>query len=445
VRTKSFIKHEVYWPEPKNARGINSYEDEWKAFIGPFQKAVDEKLFKALPYFIKGLNPRDRPRLLFDKLGRNRVMSTDFSSFEAHHIGEMAKVGVFWIMHMLRGVTFKSHFRRVLVRMFQGTNTSRFKHLTVSVAERLMSGAMWTSSANGVLNLLIMSFLNAKAKYPAASNEWLVENHELYFTGFVEGDDGICLDNDIPDSLITDLGINLTWERHPNFGTASFCGALCSLDDLVVIADPIKWLAKMTVAPPKYLHSSRNVKMSLVRALALSGLYQYRDCPVIGPICWSLCKRTSGFSIDRVTAEQDAWKRDLLVAANRRETWSTQPVVKPSVRDLVAEMFGVSVPDQLYLESLFIDPDENGIECEISHLLSVQQLRHRLDFVYKRENDINFANFFSSPLDPQHIVAQIMMNGKKPTVKHKPSLAIDRAYDQPTRPIPLELLETRPD
>ena len=48
-------------------------------------------------------------------------------------------------------------------------NECSFKHVHASVDERLMSGALWTSSANGMLNLLLSSYISARTVLPNAA------------------------------------------------------------------------------------------------------------------------------------------------------------------------------------------------------------------------------------------------------------------------------------
>lgn len=347
--SKSFLKKEGYG-KIKQPRAINSYVDASKAILGPLQHAIDKKTFST-KWFVKGKNPNTWPQLLLERFGDNPVMGTDFSSFEAHHRGAFAFVVHYWVMHMVRDCGQSNAYLRLVSRMMRGTNKTEFSAIRAEIDERLMSGAMWTSSANGVLNLLIMSYLNARTCNKTAPPAELATNIDEYFQGFVEGDDGICIDRQVEQSLIDRLGVVLKFETASHFSRASFCGIVCDVSDptkLEVIKDPIKVLRNFFIIDGKYANSSDKVHMALLRAKAYSLMCNHHNSPIIGPLCDKVCEMTRGVSI-RVTSETD-FKRSFIEETLAKKLWQKKSHVTPASRLLTEEMFGVTCEQQLRFE-----------------------------------------------------------------------------------------------
>lgn len=344
---KSFVKNEAY-DEGKNARGINSYSDLSKALVGAIISDSDHKTFST-KWFVKGSNPRDWPEKLREVLGLEKVVETDFSSFEAHHSGPLAGIVRHWIMHMIRHVATNS-LKRLISQMVMGRNRIEFKHLTAEIDQRLMSGAMWTSSANGVLNLLLMSYLSLRSQFPEMDSAELVDKVDSNFSGLVEGDDGICVDRGFNTNIIADLGLKLKFEHHDFYGDASFCGIVCTPNMKNVVTDPVKVISRLFVLDKKFVSAKSNVQLSLLRAKALSLKVNFNDCPVIGPLCQRICDLTRGHDVRPVTSEND-WKMSKLIPiAVKEKVWQRKPVVDWESRVLVSERFGVPVSLQLEWE-----------------------------------------------------------------------------------------------
>jgi len=82
-KVDSFVKTESY-PEFKHARMINSRNDKFKCYSGPFFKAMENEVYK-YHSFIKHVPVPDRPALIcaLDKSGGFKY-ATDFTAFESH-------------------------------------------------------------------------------------------------------------------------------------------------------------------------------------------------------------------------------------------------------------------------------------------------------------------------------------------------------------------------
>lgn len=277
LRVMSFIKDEFY-ASPKNARAINSYSDESKTLLGALLHAMDKKTF-ATKWFVKGTNPRDWPSKLEDIFSGDPVVTTDFSSFEAHHHDGLARVAYFWAMHMSRGLTKVKALRDMIALMMLGVNEITFRHTRVEVKQRLMSGAMWTSSANGVLNLCLMAYMSAKSQNipPHDRARWAVEE----FRCLVEGDDGLTAEYHIRPELPQRLGLRLKPVSSHDYSTAGFCSIYCARQSRVVIKDPIEALRKMFVLSSRYKDFSEKKKRALLRVKAMSYMSIFPSCPII--------------------------------------------------------------------------------------------------------------------------------------------------------------------
>lgn len=345
--SQSFGKHEAYM-EDKHMRAINSPSDLSKVILGPLIYASDKATFKT-KWFVKGSDPRDWPERLVELFGDRAVMETDFSSFEAHHRAAFAEIIHFWLTYMTGHLS--TELQKCLIeRLVLGTNVAVFKYITVAIKQRLMSGALWTSSANGVLNLLIMAFLNARSVSDAEPEE-LARNIDAYFRGLVEGDDGICEKRGVKVELIRKLGLDLKFEEHDNFGHANFCGITCALDSRVILTDPIAVLRKFFVLPPKYMEADSSVQAELMRSKAISYLYLYHDCPIIGWLAYRVCELTRGRGV--ICLEKHAHEKWILRNCDLTsgKPWLVPPRVSMSARQHMEAVFGVTVSKQLELEA----------------------------------------------------------------------------------------------
>jgi hypothetical protein len=252
-------------------------------------------------------------------------------------------------MHMVRNLPKANYLKRLLVRMIKGTNVCRFKHVTATIEERLMSGVMWTSLGNGLLNLIIMSYLSARSKYPNKSVPELAREISN-FHALIEGDDGMCRDFPQNENIIADLGIKLKFNKYDNFGCASFCGQVCDPEERRIVADPMRVLRRFFALPRQYVRARDSKKYGLMRAKALSLKYQYPHAPVVGALCdWAL-DITRGHSTEGFRAVLEAHKVDILVKATESKVWLEKANPSLQSRSLVQNKFGLSISRQIEIE-----------------------------------------------------------------------------------------------
>lgn len=348
-RVDAFIKLEGY-DEPKNPRAICSPSDESKVYLGPMCHAIDKATFSSVPYFVKGTDPKEWPRRLQELFGANPVTGTDFSSFEAHQRGIFADIICYWFRHMTRKVPGACTRVKVIKQLVKGRRTIKFPCSIAQVDERLMSGAMWTSSSNGLLNLLIMSYLSLHARHPDLDGAELLTKLDD-FVGLVEGDDGICRRFDPLPGDIERLGCRLKMSASESFDKAGFCKIICDPESLDTIRDPIKVLSHFFVLDPK-LEKSRPAKIhAMLRAKALSFKYVAGNCPIIGVLADEVLTRTRSVDVSASLQYLESHKRDLVTRAVHAKIWQEPARISQSSRVLVESVFGVTVAEQLRIES----------------------------------------------------------------------------------------------
>lgn len=369
---KSFIKSETYMDPDKAARGINSYVDESKVDLGPFQKAIDKALFGITSrmghrFFEKGLDPATRPQRLWDLFGTDPVFSTDFSSFECHHRDAYADIINYWMQHSIQHVPYAYAHTFLQPYMTKGRNVSKFKSITARVDDTLMSGAMWTSSANSLLNFLICTYLCASSVGVAVDG--MVDWTYSCYRGKHEGDDGIFYcPADIEDQLVRRLGLLLKFEghdmlaRHKDFSTAAFCGILCDINELAGMTDAMKALSKFFIMPPALERSRRSKQDMYLRCKALSYKHAYANAPIIGPLMDEVLYRTKSCDARGGLKFFNQYHRaDIETHALNSSRVRQRAVVTDASRQAYAEVFHISPQHQRAIESKFFV--ENTLVC----------------------------------------------------------------------------------
>lgn len=347
TKNDSFIKAEIYKTHTKVPRAVNSYSDESKTILGGLFHCVDKATFKSR-FFVKGSNPSTWPDRCAQLFGEAAVISTDFTSFEAHHTGFFAEVVYYWFCYMTSELGLSNDIISLVKRLMLGRNLIKFPGVNVECNQRLMSGALWTSSANGVLNLLIHLYLAAHAVHGDGDLKLMAEWATQNAMGLVEGDDGLFMDYGQSDATALSLGCILKVERHERFDGAGFCGIICDRTNMQVVKDPIKFLRNFFALPARYRFAHPRVHDQLLRAKAMSYYYGFRNAPIIGPVCKAILDATS-----HVTARTDVldrWKVSNLEEAVVSQLWEREPEVELSSRLLVERIFGLDVDQQLELE-----------------------------------------------------------------------------------------------
>jgi len=364
---KCFIKNESY-STYKVPRAILARADEFKIRVGPIFKAIENRLFSleapyGYPYFIKKVPIPDRPKVILDCLGVSlayvdrptehlrRVMATDYSQFEASFQEDIMKnIELPFYEFMTCFLTEHEEFMN-FVSDLMGVNTCIFKNWIFKILCRRMSGEMNTSLGNGFSNLMITLFTLSFHK---------CQRIRL----FVEGDDCVCsYDGPIIDSkFLLNLGFLVKMKYLTSPSLASFCGQIFDLSSLVVITDPVKVILNFAWANMKYVNSAHFIKQGLIRSRAMSLLYQFPGCPIVQSVATTFIRVTRDY-LPFLDTTEDRYHQEIIRDALRVSLVTKE--VSMSSRELMFEVFGISVAHQLLIEEYFNSYIDGPINCPI--------------------------------------------------------------------------------
>jgi len=323
---KSFVKTESY-PEWKYPRMINSRCDTFKAYSGRFFKAIEEAVYK-LPYFIKHTPVPERPRVV-DALRRSGSLyyETDYSAFECHFTDEIMRA----LELRLYSWCLSNHpaDAKFICSVISGTNRMRSTTCRAECRARRMSGDMCTSLGNGFSNLMLTMFV--------------IHEKGGVFNGLVEGDDGIIA----TDVVLTAedyrrCGFTIKINRVASPLEAAFCGMTCS-ENYEVIKDPRRFMTSFGWTS-SMIHAGDKVMSGLLRAKALSAVYEAHQCPIVGVLAREALRLTRGVVPKYIPDGYHTPPPDEMVIPDFAPS--------TSARLLMESKFGVSVSEQLLVEDL---------------------------------------------------------------------------------------------
>ena len=424
----SFIKGNEGFAEAKQARSINALSDQIKVLYGPLFAAIDASTFGAHggKWSVKHTDPAALPKRLQELFGDSRVLETDFSSMEAHHRGPFIEVIRHWALHMSRNFQKdepRAYFR-LLSRIMLGTNICRYSHVKVELAETLMSGASWTSSSNYVLNLLIMSYIYYRTKFPRGDAPNCLSPEELAkmaidFKGIFEGDDGMSEATNMNTELVEKLGLRLKFEEFENFRDASFCGNNMSPDG-VIMKDPKKVMSSLFGVPRQFAGAKESTKINYVVEKAKSMYHMYKNCPVVGPMSYEILRQHGFRDTRKVEKHLTTWEREQREFHSRSKRLD-KPEISHASRLQVEKKFFMNIDRQTCFERAFAH------KCQVTgslDLLTPEESELRDHYIItKAEFDAGLL----PPLTPHPEVTKIIDRAKvnggvglEPTDKGKP-------------------------
>lgn len=333
-----FGKRETYL-KYKPPRGINSRSDEFKLWAGPIISAIEKVVYQHSA-FIKHVPVKDRPLYIQEHLSGNPgpFYVSDFSHFESFFTR--------MIQQAIEGQLYeymlcKIPDGQVYARVLQGVNKIRYKNFTISVEGVRMSGEMSTSLGNGFTNLMIWKFLSWK--------------HGLEVRGVVEGDDGLFAqcggDRILTTEDFRSVGFEAKLEVHQDLLTASFCGISMS-EDLISLTDPRKVLLNFGWSHSPSAGPSPRVRKELLRAKAISLLYEHPRCPILSRLAMRSYQLTNGV---KARFEKNWYERTLEMEATQYKGWAFEEYAKGVsyfARTRFENLYGISVAMQVKLESL---------------------------------------------------------------------------------------------
>lgn len=387
-KLKSFMKKETY-PEYKYPRGINSRTDEFKCLFGPWIKVIEEEIYK-LPEFIKHIPVKDRAEYVMNMIYHpNSVyMATDYSQYESHFTKEMMEAIEFVVYkHMTQNMPNEPFLD--MLKILTGCNMCFYRDFMVSLEATRMSGEMNTSLGNGLANFFLTKFVLHKLGY---------EDHDIKTV--VEGDDGLTrVDRTkLPTTQdFKNLGFTIKLDIYEQISEASFCGLVFDPEDRNVITDPKDVLLNYYwVDAQRYGQAKQTKIMELMRAKALSALYQYPGCPVIKAMAAHTLRVTRNnklrFTYDN--AYDYAINKEAIDALVDKN-WQFKPEVEEllarpigmGTRLLVEKKYGISISLQLRLETYFNNSSEwQTFACgELTDLMHPDQIHYFNNYVQSRD------------------------------------------------------------
>lgn len=344
----TFGKTESY-PEFKHCRMINSRSDAFKAYSGRYFKAIEEIVYE-LPEFIKHVPVPDRPaRIQGLKRAGLRYYENDFTAYESHFTAELMDICECALYrHCLKWCSEDAEF---LCRTLTGVNRMRTRSgVSAKVLARRMSGDMCTSLGNGFTNLMLVKFI-------AFKKQGTVE-------GFVEGDDGLFACNfEMSSDDYLELGFTVKIVEVDDPCHAHFCGMIFS-ENGEIIRDPFKvcqtfgWTSSL-------IGASKPIMYQLLRAKALSSVFETPQCPIVGAYARHALDVTSGVTARHVYDGYHAAVPDFV-----------PPPFNPSAdtRRLFALKFGIPETEQEAIEAQLMRGDLDGVAAVLIPNGDVQQM-----------------------------------------------------------------------
>lgn len=326
-RISTFVKSE-YYPTWKHARMINSRHDAFKVWSGPRFKAIENVVY-GIPEFIKHVPVPERPaKIAALKQAGRKYYQTDFTAFESHFTPQVLRcVECELYSHCLKN----DADAKFLCDVICGTNSMRTRSgVHAEIEGRRMSGDMCTSLGNGFTNLMLAKFIAHEKRGK--------------LVGFVEGDDGLfCTDVTLSSSDYEALGFTIKIEEVADPCEASFCGMIFS-ESGEIIREPRKFFQGFGWTQ-SFLAAGSTIMDQLLRAKALSTVYETPQCPIVGAIARYALSKTQHVSPRFVT---DGYHNKEWVPRDIRDI----PEFSPSydTRLLFEREFGVSIPTQLIAE-----------------------------------------------------------------------------------------------
>lgn len=343
-KVKQFIKNEDY-PMFKCPRLINSRVDDVKVWLGPLFKAVENQVYDVddgCVRFIKHVPIPDRPQLISNLPRDGYVYGTDYTSFEKHFTRKtMEMIEFVMYRYMLKDICGPLELNRILTTLGGTNKISSRTGLKVRLHGRRMSGEMCTSLGNGFANLILAEFIASL--------------HSGHIVGFVEGDDGIFVtDFEMTVQDYANVGFTIKINQFIDPCEASFCGMIFSRS-LQIIKDPIGFVARFGWSS-SCMGCSERVMGNLLRAKALSAVYETPHCPIVGVIARQALLHTRG-SLPRFV--EDGYHDFSKIPRDESKLAPFAPT--KDTRELFHRVFGVDTALQIECENRIVLGDHKFV------------------------------------------------------------------------------------
>lgn len=333
-RCKGFGKRESY-PTFKHARAILSRSDDAKIRFGPAFAQIEKQVFKRHE-FIKHVPVRQRPDYIADIMVGGRVFyATDYTSYEAAFTKQkMMSLEMVLYKYML--ANFPALYEEI-ERVMTGKNECVFKHFRVKVPACRMSGEMCTSLGNGFSNLML----------------WLYTVHMKggHTDGVVEGDDGLFWSSvEVTSDDFRKLGFLIKIVVHASYLLASFCG-LVMTSLRTSMTDPLKVLINFGWSHSPLASGGARIRKQLLRAKALSLVYEHPRCPIVTALGQHYEVLTRGVEARFETNYYERFLQEQLKIFNPETDAELKLGISEQIRAEFAAQFGIPAELQILAEA----------------------------------------------------------------------------------------------
>jgi hypothetical protein len=338
---ESFVKSEFY-PEAKCLRFINSRSDEFKSYLGPYIKMIEEQVYRD-PHFVKGLRIDKLPEKLVTLSKWDWILETDYSSFESSFAYEYTKVVEQQFLKFFLSKNPKPLSDALKSYTLKGKERVQrlYNHnYDIAITGCRLSGELWTSLCNGFSNLMNMMYL--------------CERKGIEADGFVEGDDGLFGMNNpaLTDDDFAKLGFKIKMEYENVVQNTTFCGNTFTDESLKLLVNPEQIGRLFWTCNQQYLNARPKTLKGLMKSKAASLYVTGRFTPIAGAVAYSQLLRTADVSfID----EHQYWNHEVLGLFHQLSV--TAPVISYHDRYLYNQKFGIPLSDQLVIEQSVLTSD----------------------------------------------------------------------------------------
>lgn len=377
---KAHFKEEFY-PTYKHIRGIFARHDTVKMLFGPVVHAMEQFVFK-LPYFAKKIQGSKKAEKILSEFDLicQLIFGTDFESWESsvnEHIIRVVEIQAykFLLKNIPEGKEFISDYSQIMCY-----NEIQSRDLKLSIKARRMSGEMTTSLGNGLINYMLLKYClhlnNATGKV------------------LIEGDDGLTVTNkDLDTSCFKELGFVCKLQKFTDVRESSFCGMIFSKPGHV-IRDAFKALSKFGWCTRKYNNASFKTRMGLMRAKALSMVYENPHCPILRPFADRVCDLTRNYKAIFDTGN-DTYHKNIFDKIKSFNDLPKADICKES-RELYEHLFGIDINTQYFIESILSKIELYDDTSRLNMFFDKTLVEHYDDYVnhcyednYNREGNLS--------------------------------------------------------
>lgn len=287
------------------------------------------------------------------------VYATDYTNYEKHFTPLVMRSIEFPMYERLLTPALATDDMKFLFSILTGKNKLRTRSgQKATVVGRRMSGEMNTSLGNSWANFILCAFVMAQKGLDLDD-----------FDGIFEGDDGlICSNVELTSADFRACGFDIKIERVRKPSEASFCGLIFA-DSGQTVRDPVRFFQKFGWVNTQ-IHSGQRVLDALMRAKALSALYETPACPIVSAAAWNVLHTTRHVDPRFV---RDGYHDSYDIPRN--ESAVPKPSITSDTRHLFERMFGIDVSMQIELEAEFMRGDFSRMDSMLQQSSAITATR----------------------------------------------------------------------